>query len=116
MGPLLFSLALSPIVEEIQALGPRLNLWYLDDGVIVGPPSLLQQAWDIIRMKGPSLGLFPNAAKCEFIWLDPLRLSPCPLRSGSSPSSIPATPLSDLSILGVPLGPPDLVSCCPKTS
>ncbi len=38
--PLLFSLALAPIVDDIQALGPRLNLWYLDDGVIVGPPSL----------------------------------------------------------------------------
>ena len=58
-------------------------------------------------MKGPSLGLFP---KCEFIWLDHSRLSPCPLRSGSSPSSLPATPLSDLSILGVPLGTPDLIS------
>ena len=67
LGPLLFSLVLAPIIEEIKALGPRLNLWYLDDGVIVGPPSLLQQAWDIIITKGPGFGLFPNAAKCEFI-------------------------------------------------
>ena len=67
LGPLLFSLALSPIVEEIQALGPRLNLWYLDDGVIVGPPSLF---WDIIRMKGPSLGLFPMLPSASsFGWI-----------------------------------------------
>ena len=63
LGPLLFSLVLAPIIEEIKALGPRLNLWYLDDGVIVGPPSLLQQAWDIIVTKGPGFGLFPNAAE-----------------------------------------------------
>src|ERR1700742_451996 len=70
----------------------------------------LQQAWDIIQTKGPGFGLHPNSSKCEFIWLDHSRLSPCPLRSGSSPASIPITSLSDLSILGVPLGPPDKVS------
>ena len=110
LGPLLFSLALQPIVEEIQALNPRLNLWYLDDGVIVGSPQLLQQVWDIIRLKGPALGLFPNPTKCEWIWLDNSRSAPCPLYSGSVSSSIPVTALSDLAILGVPLGPPDIVS------
>src|SRR5438105_4998508 len=34
----------------------------------------------------------PHAAKCEFIRLDNSRLAPCPLRSGSSPASIPVTP------------------------
>ena len=77
LGPLLFSVALSPVVEEIQALSPHLNLWYLDDGVIVGPPDLLQQAWDIIRSRGPGLGLHPNASKCEWIWLGSSR-APCP--------------------------------------
>jgi hypothetical protein len=28
LGPLLFSLALRPVVQQIQALNPRLNLWY----------------------------------------------------------------------------------------
>ena len=37
LGPLLFSIVLAPIIEEIRALNPRLNLWYLDDGVIVAP-------------------------------------------------------------------------------
>src|SRR4051812_28527021 len=50
LGPFLFSLVLAPIIEEIQALSPDLNLWYLDDGVIVGPPELLQNAWDIINL------------------------------------------------------------------
>ena len=109
LGPLLFSLALLPIVEEIQALSPRLNLWYLDDGVIVAPPEILQKAWDIIRSRGPSIGLFPNATKCEWIWLG-LSRAPCPLSSGPSPSGIPVTPLFDLSILGVPLGPSDSAS------
>ena len=60
LGPMLFSLALRPIVEEIKTLNPRLNLWYLDDGVIIGSPSLLQTVWDIIRLKGPKCGLTPT--------------------------------------------------------
>jgi hypothetical protein len=110
LGPLLFSLVLRPIVEQIRDLNPRLNLWYLDDGVIVGPPSLLQLVWDIIRLKGPDVGMFPNALKCEWIWLDRSRSSPCPLLSGDVSAAIPITALADLSILGVPLGPPDTVS------
>ena len=83
LGPLLFSLALLPIVEEIQALSPRLNLWYLDAGVIIGPPpEILQKVWDIIR----SRGLYPHATKCEWIWLSLSRplspfLGPLSLRS-----------------------------------
>jgi len=85
-------------------------MWYLDDGVIVGEPKLLQAAWDIIRLKGPEAGMFPNAAKCEWIWLDRSKAAPCPLTSGSVPAAIPVTALADLAILGVPLGPPDVVS------
>ena len=66
--------------------------------MIVGSPSLLQAVWDIIRLKGPKIGLFPNAAKCEWIWLDRSRSAPCPLTSDSRPSEI----LADFSILGVP--------------
>ena len=36
--------------------------------------------------------------------------APCPLSSGPSPSGIPVTPLFELSILGVPLGPSDSAS------
>ena len=107
----MFSLALHPIVELIRNLNPRLNLWYLDDGVIVGPPALLQSVWDIIRLRGPESGMFPNAAKCEWIWLNNnSKVVPCPLVSGVAPAAIPVTALADLSILGVPLGPPDIVS------
>ena len=102
-GSFLFSLALAPILDEIKSLSPNLNLWYLDDGVIVGTPDVLQKAWDIIRQKGPESGLHPNPSKCEWVWL----VSPCPLFSGSVPSDIPVTPFFDLSILGVPgLGDP----------
>src|SRR6185312_14190240 len=96
--------------EEIKSLNPHLNLWYLDDGVIIGSPSLLQTVWDIIRLKGPTAGLTPNPDKCEWIWLDRSRSSSCPLVSGVLSSKIPVTSLADFAILGVPLGPPDTVS------
>ena len=67
----------------------------------------MRQVWDIIRLKGPALGLHPNPSKCE--WLDHFRCSPCPIFSGSLPSGIPVTPFNDFSILQVPLGPPDVV-------
>ena len=98
LGPFLFNLALAP--------SPNLNLWYLDDGVIVGHPELLQKAWDIIRLKGPALSLHPNPSKCEWIWLDTPGVPPVPWL----PSQIPVTPFDDLSILQVPLGSPEAVA------
>jgi hypothetical protein len=65
LGPLLFCCALAPLIAEIDTLGPLYNKWYMDDGGIVGPPDLLQRVWDILRTKGPSIGLILNPAKCE---------------------------------------------------
>lgn len=55
LGPLAFSLALQPITEQIKREAPTLafSCWYLDDGVICGPPEALRQALDIIEKEGP---------------------------------------------------------------
>src|SRR5205823_5195087 len=37
-------------------------------------PPILQKAWDIIRSRGPDIGLFPNASMCD--WVPPAPLSP----------------------------------------
>jgi len=43
LGPLLFALAIQPLVEQLQSIdGLKLNIWYLDDGILGGPvPAVL---------------------------------------------------------------------------
>src|SRR5438270_532899 len=60
LGPLLFCCTLAPLVDEIESLDPVFNKWYMDDGGIVGPPPLLQRAWDLLVQKGPDIGLILN--------------------------------------------------------
>ena len=104
LGPLYFCLALAPLVDEIERLGPSYNKWYMDDGAIVGPPEVLHQVWAILKSKGPALGLHLNPAKCEWSWLDPSSPEPSPI------VGVPLSPLDSVSILGVPLGPPPVCS------
>jgi hypothetical protein len=59
---------------------------------------VLQRAWDILRTKGPALGLHVNPPKCEWSWLDPSCTAPCPLEG------VALVPSSQVSMLGVPLG------------
>jgi len=73
LGPLYFCFALAPLVEEIAKLGPVYQKWYMDDGGIVATVPVLQQVWDILRLKGPSIGLHLNPPKCEWSWLNASR-------------------------------------------
>ena len=45
------------LVNEINDLGPVYNKWYMDDGGIVGDVELLSKAWEILKSRGPALGL-----------------------------------------------------------
>jgi hypothetical protein len=65
-------------VNEIAALNPVYNKWYMDDGGIVGDVELLKNVWGILKTRGPALGLHLNPSKCEWSWLDPSRTLPCP--------------------------------------
>jgi hypothetical protein len=80
LGPLYFCCGINAIVNEIAALNPVYNKWYMDDGGIVGDVDLLQKVWDILKTRGPALGLHLNASKCEWSWLDPDCALPCPIR------------------------------------
>ena len=68
LGPLLFSLVLSEVTEEIAS---RSNLdsqlWYLDDGVLMGEAVEVRKAVDVFSEVGPRCGLFLNPAKSEII-------------------------------------------------
>ena len=75
LGPILFALALHPLVlrlnEECSDL--LLNAWYLDDGTLVGPTDSVMHALEIIRDMSPELGLELNLSKCELWWPTPDR-------------------------------------------
>jgi hypothetical protein len=98
LGPLYFCFGLAPLVEEIAKLGPVYQKWYMDDGGIVGSVDLLLKVWDILKVKGPALGLHLNPAKCEWSWLNASNESPCPI------PGVPCVPTDEICMLGVPLG------------
>jgi len=61
------------------------NKWYMDDGGIIGDVGLLTKVWDLIKSRGPELGLHLNPSKCEWSWLDPACTLPCPIRLDGVP-------------------------------
>lgn len=69
-GPQLFSLALHPLLLKIAAQCPSLalNVWFLDDGVLVGKKEDLLKALSILTTEGPARGIFLNPGKCKFWW------------------------------------------------
>jgi hypothetical protein len=112
LGPLYFCCGIMALVNEIQALNPIYNKWYMDDGGIVGDPELLQKVWDLIKTRGPELGLHLNASKCEWSWLNPECKLPCPIRQDGAAEAdkIKLVPHSEIQMLGVPLGSDYFVS------
>ena len=69
LGPLLFSLTL---LELLDAIGPveglSLQLWYLDDGTVVGTRAAVRRFLELLLEKGPQFGLFVNLEKTELFW------------------------------------------------
>ena len=71
LGPLYFCCGIMAMVNDIQAMNPVYNKWYMDDGGIVGDVELLKKVWELLQSRGPELGLHLNPSKCEWSWLDP---------------------------------------------
>ena len=66
---ILFSLVLLDFLSHCHAPdGLCFQLWYLDDGILVGTPSALSSFLDVLQLRGPSYGLHPNLSKCEVFW------------------------------------------------
>ena len=59
LASLLFALVLHPIILQIEAEVPTLDLnaWYLDDGTLVGTEEELCKVVDILQSEGPQRGL-----------------------------------------------------------
>ena len=110
LASLLFSLVLHPIVLMIKQQVPSLdlNVWYLDDGTLVGTVLELRRVVDIIVSEGPPKGLIlstagtvraPSLPKTT-VWS---RLNPTvevdPLGKG-----VPRITAPGITLLGAPLG------------
>ena len=68
LGPLLFSLAIAPVAEEVKQIkGIHGAVWYLDDGVIMGSGYAVGQAYRLIVERCKHLGLQVREDKCELV-------------------------------------------------
>ncbi|GJS21970.1 hypothetical protein Tco_0450602 [Tanacetum coccineum] len=66
LGPLLFDLALHPLVYAInQSCELTLQAWYLDEGTIIGDTLMVTKALEIIMTDALTRGLFLNVDKIE---------------------------------------------------
>ena len=112
LGPLYFCCGINGLVNEIAALNPVYNKWYMDDGGIVGDVELLRKVWEVLKTRGPALGLHLNPSKCEWSWLDAGSVLPCPIRleGVSEENQVKLVPHSEIQMLGVPLGGDEFVS------
>ena len=63
LGPLGFALTLHPLMEHIQAEATslELNTWFLDDGTLIGPPSDLSSALNIVEKRWASMRVAPES-------------------------------------------------------
>jgi hypothetical protein len=97
-GPLLFSLAIQPLLLQLKSLGLDVR-FYLDDGILRGSPVALEKALEEINRFGSASGLTLNWDKS--VHYDP----PSGLESYPLLARVPIVPKSrGLTVLGVPLG------------
>lgn len=62
LGPAIFSLAINPIISNLNS---KFNLWYLDDGSLGGDAETVFQDLELIMDKFAHIGLSLNYTKCE---------------------------------------------------
>ena len=62
--------------------------------------------WEILKSRGPALGLHLNPSKCEWSWLDESCDLPCPIQLDGvrEEDQVKLVPTSEIQMLGVPLG------------
>jgi hypothetical protein len=103
LGPLFFCLVWQRIVEQMPDL-LSLNIWYLDDGHLVGSPRDLRAAAEIIAREGAKIGVHINPSKCR-VWgpAANLLMSEDPSCIWSTFPREPWCPNSGLKVLGLPV-------------
>lgn len=66
LGPLLFSLIIATLIPLLDPANELyLHAWYLDDGLLCGPRSVILRAIETLRQATPWTGLEMKSEKCE---------------------------------------------------
>ena len=101
LGPLLFAFGLSKLTSQINEHCKLLmNIWYCDDGVLVGEIDEVQKTLSLVTVEGKKIGLHVNLNKCELHWPNNVDLS-------IFDSSIRRTPQAGVDLLGSHIGTKD---------
>jgi hypothetical protein len=99
LGPIAFGLAIQPIIRTISdKMGLIWNVWYLDDGLLVGDPDKLGMALLYLETELLKRGLTLNRQKCA-LWGPAASLVP-------HSTGIPVTPWepdTGITLLGAPI-------------
>ena len=107
LGPLLFSLALHPLLLKLNALkqgdGERLDIVvsYLDNVVIAGDSAAVLAALRLLMSESAGLGLELNLSKCELI---PTQLVGTLVQREDFPGEIKWNRTCNFELLGAPIG------------
>ena len=112
LGPLLFSMAWHRVVRKLPS-SLHVNIWYLDDGHLVGNLDALDSALRIIATEGDHLGISINMSKCK-LW-GPAAANAEELVKYPTLAKIPQVswaPKFGIRVLGLPVEHPSSVSFC----
>ncbi|KAJ8719299.1 hypothetical protein PYW08_011474 [Mythimna loreyi] len=67
LGPVIFSLAIHPIIRQLNS---KFNVWYLDDGTLGGDTDTVLDDLIFLKNQLHSIGLDLNLSKCELFLAD----------------------------------------------
>ena len=96
-GPRFFALTIQYLVQAIAGQAIYCNRWYLDDGFVAGPLSILSAVMSFLKSAGPLVGLVLNESKCK-LWLPSFI-------STNDPQLLALPCITGSTFLGVPIGP-----------
>lgn len=116
LSMLLFSLVIQPMLKRVSAeCDLLLNVWYADDGALVGTHAQVKKALDIIAQEGLKVQYFMRPDKSRAFWptMNVIRMAPLvlayPLKVQRIPTGLRSLGISDgIVISGAPLRSPQL--------
>ena len=99
LGPFLFCLGMRDIIKELTS---QINVWYLDDGTLIGDVNSVANDFANLKNLAAGIGLQINASKCECAILSRTETIGLETISALAPE-ITRLSFQEVSLLGAPL-------------